>query len=291
MAKLKRTKAEELANKSLPQQARSLQDQIRSGKRRWMEVHSEMEWLESEIVRLTERFSLLDSQNDRLGDEVEEMEAQLQVVQAAIQQAEPEQPHSAAQSGAAPGGSGSFDPRSMDLSPANLELMLQRAYKALQASQLPTLSQVSSDALMAVLQEVKAAAPQGQSGQAPLNASEPPVPDAAGELDDVPVDDACSEGEDFIEGAGEPPYEGDSVDDFEPAPRRRRLHVPRSSPRIAQAIQNSSVCKVIQPQFDRSLPPPLPVGTHRGPGSSFAALRAQQRATSKAKAAPRKDSG
>jgi hypothetical protein len=184
----------------------------------------------------------------------------------------------------------------MDLSPANLELMLQRAYEALQASQLPTLSQVSSDALMAVLQEVKAAAPQGQSKTAPPTASEPPVPNADEELEDVPLEDdpdgdACSDGEEFIEGAGEPPFEGDSVEDFEPAPRRRRLHVPRSSPRIAQAIQNSSVSRVIQPQFDRSPPPPLPVGTHRGPGSNFAALRAQQRATSKAKAGPPRKSG
>jgi hypothetical protein len=291
LAKLKRTKAEELANKSLPQQARSLQDQISSGKRRWIEVHSKMGRIGTEICRLTERFSLLDSQNDRLGDEVEEMETQLQVVQAAIQQTEPEQPPPVASTGSVSGSPDAFDLRSMDLSPASLQLMLQRTYEALQASQLPTLSQVSSDALMAVLQEVKAAAPPAQSAQAPPSASEPPVPDDEGDMEDIRGDAADPDEEEFIEGAGEPPYEGDSAEDFEPAQRRRRLFVPRSSPKISQAIQASSVSRNIQPQSDRAPPPPMPVGTHRGPGASFAALRAQQRASSKAKAAPRKDPG
>ncbi len=65
--KLRKLKHEQLQAKSLPQQIRSLQDQIASGKKRWWKGEEEQEWISQEISRLCARYDNLFAQNDRLG--------------------------------------------------------------------------------------------------------------------------------------------------------------------------------------------------------------------------------
>ncbi len=70
-AKLRRVKEEELAAKTLPQQVRSLEDQIRSQQSEWLAVDKECLWLESEVDRMSDRHDMVVASNAILGDEIE----------------------------------------------------------------------------------------------------------------------------------------------------------------------------------------------------------------------------
>ncbi len=236
-----------------------------------------MEWIEGEIERLCVRFNLLEGQNSRLGDEIEDMEAQLETVQAAIQKNTP-----AVQPGLQPS-----KPIQPPQNPGDIVNLLRTAYIALQSSQLPTVTSVSSSALQAVLAEVQQSVPvPAESGPTSMDqnpAADPPADqssaprvrwgDEADSMADIGEDqDTFEEGPDepFEEGAGEPPYPGESSADYiAPAPRRAA----RSSTRVLQAITKSKLSSKLLPQGQSASS-----SSHRGPGHSFAALRAQQKA-------------
>ena len=80
MAKLKKVKNEELQAKPLGAQVRSLQDQIQSQKAKWVRAYQEQEWITDEVKRLEARYRQIEATNDALGDEVEEMEVQLETL-------------------------------------------------------------------------------------------------------------------------------------------------------------------------------------------------------------------
>jgi hypothetical protein len=220
----------------------------------------------------------LEGQNSRLGDEIEDMEAQLETVQAAIQKNTP-----AAQPGLQP--SKAVQPPQ---NPGEIVDLLRTAYIALQSSQLPTVTSVSSSALQAVLAEVQQSVPvPAESGPTSTDQNSAADPQSAqssaprprwgddadsmadvGEDQDAFEDDAAVEP--FEEGAGEPPYpDEDSADYIAPGPRRAA----RSSTRVLQAISKSKLSSKLLPQG------PASSSSHRGPGHSFAALRAQQKAS------------
>ena len=290
--KLRKLKHEQLQAKSLPQQIRSLQDQIASGKKRWWKGEEEQEWISQEISRLCARYDSLFAQNDRLGDEIEELEAQLTVAEKALHahpEFQPLQPGKQQQQPAPP------------KSPEAIADLVRTVYVALQSSQLPGVTQVSSDALSAVLAEISAAqhAPASQSSQpqSSANSSEPSaqtaVSDGAAQPrprwgDNSPIDEDEENPEDlddpedqdpegmedvrsepFVEGAGEPPYTGDDPTQFE----SEGLYLSRRCRAGNKAISKSKVLSKFQ-SSGRSDP------SHRGPGA-FAAIRAAQRQSAK----------
>jgi hypothetical protein len=280
LAKLKKAKAEDLSQKSLPQQERSLADQISAAKKKWWATEEELQWTESEIVRLNTRFADLHKQNDFLGDEIEELMSQLEVVQAALAADQEINGPDSSGTASAPAQKPPVPPRS----PADIAALLQATYQALQSSQLPTVTAVSSQALEAILQEVNASVAQSQSQSSQPDPSQSP-PDqhqlarqrvawtTASEgdpTDDVDVGgisdlDVEGESEEFHEGADVPPNADDDPDDYiQPRRRGRKVKsVIGKPPQSAQSI--SSRAPVSQ--------------SHRGPGgATFEQVRAERRA-------------
>lgn len=273
-AKLRRIKQESLQSKTLPAQARSLQDQIQAAKARWRKVNSECEQIESEVERLCARFDQLDKQNQADGDEIEAMEAQLEVVQKAIDEdpAQQVQTRPPRQSGQQP------------RTPEQIASVLQTAYEALRSAQLPTVTQVSSDALAAVLAEVQASAPLVPRAQP--TAGDGQTSDRherlswADSLEDEEGDrtlgmEDAEPSEPFVEGEGAPPYDSDdpaayiqpsAVSDSDAT----RLGSFRSR-RVIGAIRKSRLhakfeTPVIKPRADEA----ASSCSHRGPGSRAA---------------------
>ena len=213
---------------------------------------------------------------------IEELESQLEVAQSALQK------HPDFQA-VRPGLQPQTKPPQ---GPSEIADLLRTAYLALQTSQLPGVTQVSSDALSAVLAEVSAAQQSLSSQSEPRPEQTADASSSAGpsgppkrprwgdQTDDLeaPEDDELDfsglgeemidvgeEGsEPFVEGAGRPPYESDDPDQYE----QGELFVSRKCKQGLRAIGKSKVLKKTQLRSDLS---------HRGPGA-FAALRAAQKA-------------
>ena len=271
-AKLRRLKQETLQAKSLPAQARSLQDQIQSAKARWRKVNAECEQIESEVERLCARFDQLDKQNQAEGDEIEAMEAQLEVVQRAIDEDPDQQPPSRPPK----------QPGHQPQTPEQIASVLQTAYEALRSAQLPTVTQVSSDALAAVLAEVQASAslvpraqPTAGDGQASDRHERRSWSDSLEEEEDrrlCGMDDS----EPFEEGAGVPLYDSDdpaayinpaAASDPDAAPRLGSFR----SRRVITAIRKSRLDKKFEtPALKARADEAASSCSHRGPGSRAA---------------------
>jgi hypothetical protein len=240
-----------------------------------------MEWIGQEIERLCQRHDTVYHQNDLLGDEIEELESQLEVAQSALQQ-NPD--YQAVRPGLQP-------QTKPPQGPAEIADLLRTAYLALQTSQLPGVTQVSSDALSAVLAEVSAAQksltplePQtDKSAEASSSAapSDQPKRPRWGDQTDDPedlgdddfdlsgqgeeMDDIGSDGaEPFVEGAGCPPYSSEDPAKYE----QGDLYLSKKCKQGLRAVGKSHILKKAQIRSEV---------THRGPGA-FAALRAAQKA-------------
>ncbi len=176
-------------------------------------------------------------------------------------------------------------------SPEAIADLIRTVYVALQSSQLPGVTQVSSDALSAVLAEISAAQ-QTKTSQSPpseptADASSSSGPDGAASRPrwgDLPIGEEEQNDEDafqydaqdpedmeeepaepFIEGAGQPPYEGDDPSQFE----REGLYLTKRCRAGIKAVSQSKVLTKFQAP-SRADP------SHRGQGA-FAAIRAAQR--------------
>ena len=163
-------------------------------------------------------------------------------------------------------------------SPEDTAALLKATYQALQSSQLPTVTAVSSQALEAILQEANASVAQSSQPQSPPAQHElaqqraPWTTASEGDpADDVDLDrisDLEEEGEEeeFYEGADEPPNVGDNPDDYiQPRRKGRKVRLVIGKPPPSAQSAASSRAPVSQ--------------SHRGPGgATFEQVRAERRA-------------
>ena len=203
------------------------------------------------------------------------MESQLAVVEAAVKEQAAEAAAQAA-------------PQRAPQASQDIAALLQKAYEALETARLPTVTQVSSDALAAVMLDVKAAQDVQQQQQQHLQSATsssqplgtPPVaaqgslgtPQSAiprwGEMEGGEEDDDFPD-EEMLPDEGAEPF-GDDSDEYQP---------PRQSQRASQARKAGKQRPPTKPLQTQAVPPVRSEDvSHRGLGASFAALRAQRKA-------------